>query len=283
MLFVLLCLALTELVQTQPKRFKRGPENATLTWQNDTLIIIQTLDIQHEMNWQKDCFLLVLQWKSQEEMEWQRNIISKEPKADSSKLDWYFFNPNLDSEKCFHIRLQFRVSETCYSQKSESEWSNNIFMKNYSLVDSCDGQKLTEFAVQTFIVQFSAISILIIFFIVFLRCYMERMKKCIFPIVPDPKNSFNNLYDSHNGYFQEWEKTSANDAHHEVIECVMEEQNYELESTYVKESEVVMPVSQPLIEEQKDCVTPGSLQKEASNVWFGNMNITANESMYVML
>lgn len=41
----------------------------------------------------------------------------------------------------------------------------------------------------------------------FIMCYVfislfvyYRVKKCVFPIIPDPKNAFYDLYDSQNGY-----------------------------------------------------------------------------------
>ncbi|CAN2391628.1 hypothetical protein PRIEUP_LOCUS1668 [Pristimantis euphronides] len=282
MLFLFLCVALTESVQSHQTEFKGGPENITLTWQNDSMVI-QTSRVQYKQDMSQFCFQLVLQRKSSKEMEWQGNIVLESYEMDSSSWHWSCFNPNLDPEKCFHIRLQFQTLDFCISNVSESVWSNNIFMKNYSLVESCDEQKPAKLEVRGFIILFSAISTLTIFVIVFFRCNMERMKKSIFPIVPDPKNSFHNIFDGHNGYFQEWEKTASNDAHQEVVECVMDEQNDERASTYVKENEVVMPVNKPLIEEQEDSVTSGSPQKESCNVCIGNMNFTMNESMYVML
>ncbi|XP_075707221.1 uncharacterized protein LOC142741772 [Rhinoderma darwinii] len=262
------------------------PENITLTWQGGDMVI-QTSDVQFVRPMSIDCFKLFLELKSSKEMEQRRTFISSEcSKTDSLPMFCQFSDPNLDPEKCFYIRLQFQTNEVC-THIYESEWSDTIFMKNYSLVESCHVQKPTAFGVMDshFIILFSAISILVIFVIIFLRCHMERLKNCIFPIVPDPKNSFHNLFESHNGYFEEWVKTADNDIHQEELECVMDEQKDEPASTYVKENEVMMPINQPVIGEQEDNVTPASvaLQEEATNVFFGNINFTMNESMYVRL
>ncbi|XP_040277912.1 cytokine receptor-like factor 2 [Bufo bufo] len=270
LLLLLSCLVLTESVQAN---FKGPPEDVTLSWQ-DPIMIIQTSD-QYDGTINSNCIKLVLQLKNREELEWQRTITSSDchdMDSSTTHIHCSFNNPNLDPEKCFYMQLQFQTVEGCKWSIYESEWSNNIFMKNYSLVESCDVPPAA--GVQTFIITFSVISTVIIIIVVFLRCNMERMKKCIFPIVPDPKNSFHDLFDSHNGYLQEWVKTEANDTHHEEVECVMDEKNDEPVLTYVKANEIVMPVNQSDIEKQED---------KASNVCFGNINFTMNESMYVML
>ncbi|XP_069812012.1 cytokine receptor-like factor 2 [Dendropsophus ebraccatus] len=153
-------------------------------------------------------------------------------------------------------------------------------MENYRLVESCDVPTPPVKNSSFFIILFSVTSTLIIFLIVFLRCNMKRMKNCVFPIIPDPKNSFHNLFDSHNEYFQEWMKTAISDSHQEV-ECVMDVRNDEPVATYVKETEV-MPGNQSVVNEQEDNVTLAfaSLQEEASNVCCGNMNITMTESIF---
>ncbi|XP_073526527.1 cytokine receptor-like factor 2 isoform X2 [Phyllobates terribilis] len=194
-----------------------------------------------------------------------------------------FFNLNLDPEKCFHAQLKFQTDIDCTIYLYESEWSDDIFMKKFTLVESCEPAVFGVQDSRFFIILFSAISTLTIFVIVFLRCNMERIKRYIFPRVPDPKNSFHNLFDDHNGYFQEWVKIEANDPHQEVVDCVMDEQNDEPESTYVMENKFVIPVYQPVIDGQEDNVSSASLQEEASNLCLANMNFTMNESMYVML
>ncbi|KAM3934858.1 cytokine receptor-like factor 2 [Leptodactylus fuscus] len=211
----------------------------------------------------------------------QRNITSSGcyKMASSTQMHCNFDHPNLDPEKCFYSRLLFQTKNVCGFELN-SEWSNEIFIKNYRLVESCDSP--TALGVSDFIILFSSISTLIIFIIVFIRCNIERMKNYVFPIVPDPKNSFHNLFDNHNGYFQEWVKTTMTDTHQEIVECITDEQNDQPLLTYVKENEVVMPVNQSVFEEQEDNVKPAS-EENAFNICFGNMNFTMNESMYVKL
>ncbi|XP_069616305.1 cytokine receptor-like factor 2 isoform X2 [Ranitomeya imitator] len=281
MLFLLLfCFALP--FQTEQTNFKGPPKDITLIRQ-DKDMVIQSSDVQYIYNISRDCFKVVMQLKTNKEMQWQKSSTSSECSEMGSLLHCKFSNPNLDPEKCFHAQLKFETDIDCTIYLYESEWSNSIFIKNVTLVESCEP---TVFEVQDsrfFIILFSAVSTLIIFVIVFLRCNMERIKSCIFPRVPDPKNSFHNLFDGHNGYFQEWVKTAASDPHQEVVDCVMDEQNDEPISTYLMENKFVIPVYQPVIEEQEDNVTPVSLQEEASNLCIANINFTLNESMYVML
>ncbi|KAM4045093.1 cytokine receptor-like factor 2 [Anomaloglossus baeobatrachus] len=280
MLFLLLCIALP--VQTEQTNFKGPPKDITLIWEDKDLVI-QSSDVQYIYDISRDCFKLVMQMKTNKEMTWQKSSTSSECSKRDPLLHCKFFHPNLDPEKCFHAHLKFQTDIDCTIYLYESEWSDNIFMKNYTLVESCEPTVLEVQESHFFIILFSAISTLIIFVIVFLRCNMERIKSCIFPKVPDPKNSFQNLFDSHNGYFQEWMKTATNDPHQEVVDCVMDEQNDEPVSSYIMENKFSIPVYQPVIEEQEDNITPVSLQEKASNLCTANMNFTLNESMYVML
>ncbi|KAG8586664.1 hypothetical protein GDO81_005445 [Engystomops pustulosus] len=278
-LVLLLCFALIEFVH--PQFFKNSPQNVTITWL-DPVMTIHTLDVQCKKDLNRSCFRLLLQLKNGKNMEWQKNIESSDCfKIDSllKKIHCEFSHPNLDPEKCFHARLQFKTVKAC-GYNYESEWSDDVFMKNYSLVESCEEQKPKAFGVRNFIILFSAISALILLIIILLRCNMERMKSCVFPIVPDPKNSFHTLFDSHSGFFQEWVKTATNDIPQEEVD-VMEDPKDEPVSAYVKENEVMMPVNQPVIEKQEYNATP--VHEETPNVCFGNMNFTLNESLYVML
>ncbi|XP_073419624.1 cytokine receptor-like factor 2 [Dendrobates tinctorius] len=263
---------------------KSPPKDITLIWQ-DKDMVIQSADVQYIINISRDCFKVVMQLKTNKEMKWQKSSTSSECSKVGSLLHCKISNPNLDPEKCFHAQLKFQTDIDCTVNLYESEWSNNIFMKNFTLVESCEPKVFGVQDSRFFIILFSTVSTFTIFVIVFIRCNMERIKSCISPRVPDPKNSFHNLFDGHNGYLQDWVKTAASDPHQEVVDCVMvlDEQNDEPVSTYVMENKFVIPVYQHVTEEQEVNVTPVSLQEEASNLCIANINFTLNESMYVML
>ncbi|XP_063809169.1 cytokine receptor-like factor 2 isoform X2 [Pseudophryne corroboree] len=237
------------------------------------------------------CFQMVLQWKSSNDMGWKITMPSS--KCSSVKALFYcsFYDQNLYPENCFQIQLKFQTLKVCAPH--ESEWSQTIFTKNGSVLDSCaevtsptpiEGVNDSFLQRYLFIIIFSTISCVVFFVILSLGCAMDRVKKCIFPAIPDPKNVFSELYDSHSGYLQDWIKTSENEIQQEEIGWTMDERHEEQMPICVKENEPVMPENQLDNAKHEEIVTASaSTEENVPDLCFGNINITTNESMYIVL
>ncbi|XP_075054152.1 cytokine receptor-like factor 2 [Mixophyes fleayi] len=295
-MFLFLFILLNGVVKATSNEFKGPPEDVSLIWQGDKMTV-QSTKAQFYQNISDDCFQIVLQLKSNNAMEWQRTMISSSSGCYLQGMLFHctFYNPNLDPEKCFQIQIQFQTAKIC-TYIFQSEWSRTIFTKNGSLLDSCAevvmgtsqtpmvGVKNSFVQRHSFIISLSTISCLVLFVIISFGCGMGRVKKCLFPVIPDPKNVFSDLFDLNSGYIQEWIKTLGSETQQEDVQWDTDGQHEEQISIYMKENEIVMPENQHDIEAEEETVTASaSLMENVSEVCLGDMNFIMNESMYIIL
>ncbi|XP_040192201.1 cytokine receptor-like factor 2 [Rana temporaria] len=269
--------------------FKGPPRNLTLRWENEKMVI-QSVWEPFGQELDHDCFDMVLQFRTRKTTEWQ-NKRSESCNISTFSIECPFSNVDLDAEKCYETQAQFRVLEFCLGDTNESQWSITMFMKNNSLYDVCpevarNKQQTTMEIQRLVIILFSTLMSVLFLLIIFIGCFMKRVKKCVLPTIPDPKNTFYDLYDSHNGYLQEWMKASRNNnVHLEKIESVSEEQDEDQMSTLLKDNVAEILDSQCLSKEPMDTsmTMPAPLVQNVSDACFTNMNFTMNDSMYIML
>lgn len=287
-MFLLLYTLLIENGQANINEFKGPPRNMTLRWENETMII-QSLWEPFGQLLDDSCFDLVLKFRTRNTTEWQ---IKKSESCTTStfSIECPFSNVDLDAEKCYEMQAQFQVPEFCLWDTYESQWSITMFMKNNSLYDACPEvarkkQQTTMEMQRLVIILFSALMSVLFLLIIFIGCFMKRVKKCVLPTIPDPKNAFYDLYDSHNGYLQEWMKASRNNAQLEKIESVSDEQDGDQMSTMLKDNVAEILDNQCLSKEPMDTsmTTSAPLVQNVSDACFRNMNFTMNDSMYIML
>ncbi|KAM5180641.1 cytokine receptor-like factor 2 [Mantella aurantiaca] len=288
-IFLLFNTLLTDGVQADINKFNGAPKNMTLRWE-DNEMTIQSAWEEFGQQFDDFCFALVLQLKTKNTSQWQISKRSSECTTINYSIECYFSNLDLDAEKCYEMQAQFQVLESCLTSTPKSQWSNAVFMKNGSLYDLCpevatNSQPTTMEMQRLVIILFSTVVAVVFILLIFIGCFMKRVKKCVFPIIPDPKNAFYDLYDGHNRYIQEWMKVSRNDAQLEEINSVLDEQDEDPVLTFLKDNAAVILDNQCLTEETMDAATTTSepLVEGISDSCFRNMNFTMNDSMYIML
>ncbi|XP_077338954.1 cytokine receptor-like factor 2 [Lithobates pipiens] len=274
--------------QANINEFEGPPRNMTLRWENETMVIQSVLE-PFGQTLSYDCFDLALQFRTRNTTEWQKKT-PESCTASTFSIECSFSNVDLDAEKCYEMQAQFRGLPFCLGFTSESQWSITMFMKNNSLYDACPEvarkkQQTTMEIQRLVVILFSTLMSVLFLLIIFIGCFMKRVKKCVLPTIPDPKNAFYDLYDSHNGYLQEWMKASRNSAQLEKIESVSDEQDGDQMSTLLKDNVAEILDNQCLSKEPMDTsmTTSAPLVQNVSDACFRNMNFTMNDSMYIML
>ncbi|XP_072268536.1 cytokine receptor-like factor 2 [Pyxicephalus adspersus] len=287
-MFILFYTLLTDGVHADINIFEGPPQNMTLKW-GENKMNIQSAQPQFGQTLPSVCFVLVLQFRTRNTMEWQISKESSSCTTNTFSFQCLFSNLDLDVEKCYEMQAQFKVENFCLENTPKSQWSSSVFMKNGSLHDLCPEvvtNRQTAMEMQKLIIiLFSSVLSVLFLLIIFVGCFMNRVKKCVFPMIPDPKNAFHDLYDSHNGYVQEWTKTSINNSQLEEIESVMDEQDEDQNSIKYKDNEATILDNQCMTEEPVDTAitTLTPLAENVSDACFANMNFTMNDSMYIML
>ncbi|XP_068121366.1 cytokine receptor-like factor 2 isoform X2 [Hyperolius riggenbachi] len=275
MIFLLFYLADTH-------KFTGVPQGLKVTWEANSMII-QSVGVQFLQNFNDKCFQMVTRVRTWRATEWQKTHTSHNCSKSDEKITCFFSNPNLDAEKCFEMQAKLQVQEICMISSPESNWSSTIFLKNTRLLEMCPEDKMNKWhQTRRVIISFSTVLSVMFISVILLGCVMKRVKKFVFPVIPDAKKGFYDLHDNQSGFIQEWMKVSRNNLQLEEVESVLEEQDSDQKSTYMKDNEPQIPEDQHSIVKPVDdaTTTPLSLVED---VCFGNMNFTMNDSMYVML
>nr|XP_014435366.1 cytokine receptor-like factor 2 [Pelodiscus sinensis] len=248
------------------------PENVTFHWQGDTLTVGCS-----KPKTKTKCLKLELQYKSEYDKEWQsRKSVCCEVKEQG-----------FDPEKCYSFRVRLeRRTPICNVVPYSSEWGEVTVWRNGSLIDSCadDIKPLANHAI--LLISVLAVLLVIVFLLIFV-CKWQRFQKSIMPIIPDPKHIFSDLFNDHNGNFQEWIHETDNAMAQTKMECIEHECIIEerTEQEDVKEaSEKLYELSNMNKRDFLNSVHNTCLQPPASEtVSFGSLNFFMNEDMYVIL
>ncbi|XP_077199470.1 cytokine receptor-like factor 2 isoform X2 [Paroedura picta] len=190
----------------------KPPENVTYHWEYDKVTV------QCSPPGPPDCFGLELQYKSILDQEW------KSREETYCKVEVH----GLDPEKCYVFRVRLEA-KNCNKVPYFSEWGSETFWKNGTSIDSCNTDP--ESNIMILLISIMA-TVLVLFALLMLVCRMQRIRKSIMPVIPDPKHMYSNLFSDHNGNFQDWISTTENVLVHAKVEdetkaCVIEEQEYE--------------------------------------------------------
>uniref|UniRef100_A0A8C8RS05 Cytokine receptor-like factor 2 n=1 Tax=Pelusios castaneus TaxID=367368 RepID=A0A8C8RS05_9SAUR len=251
------------------------PENVTFHWKNDTI----TVECKKPKKSPR-CLNLEYQYKSKHDKEWQSR------KSECCKVEEQGFDP----EKCysFRVRLERRVP-LCNRIPYASEWGEVTVWRNGSLLDSCDDD-IKSLSNQVILLLSVLAVLLAVFFLLIFVCKWQRFQKSVMPVIPDPKHIFSDLFNDHNGNFQEWIDKTDNPMVQTKMECVEYECIIE-ETTEKGEKDVKKEASEKFCElsdmNEKDYLSSAhktSLPPPASDtVSFESFKFFMNEDMYVIL
>ncbi|KFO79906.1 Cytokine receptor-like factor 2, partial [Cuculus canorus] len=253
------------------------PENVTFLWKEDTVTVSC-----NKPNRAVRCLTLELQYKSKFDKDWQ----SRTAKCCSVREQGF------DPGKCYYFRVRLkRLVPYCNVVHYSSDWEAETFWMNGTLLDSCDDGIKSQS--NTVIVLICLLAVLLLMLILsILLCKWQRLQKSVMPAIPDPKYVFADLFNDHNGNFQEWiDKTDPavvqTELEYEEPECIIEAENQQEDD---KNSDKQGPQENPFrfseADENNDfkvaqiaCMTPAS-NTIAS---FAGFKILMNDDMYVML
>ncbi|KAM7181107.1 cytokine receptor-like factor 2 [Macrochelys suwanniensis] len=247
------------------------PENVTFHWKGDTVTI--------ESNKPKTaarCLKLELQYKSKYDKEWQSR------KSACCKIEEQGFDP----EKCYSFRVRLeRLVTKCNRIPYASEWAEATVWRNGSLLDSCadDIKPLSD----NVILLISVLAVLLVIILLIFVCKWQRCQKSIMPVIPDPKHIFSDLFNDHNGNFQEWFDKTDNAMGQTKMECVEHECIIEERIEQEDEKEASEKLCELSNMNEKDhlssahntCLPPPA----SDRVSFGSFKFCMNEDMYVIL
>uniref|UniRef100_A0A4W3JLK0 Uncharacterized protein n=1 Tax=Callorhinchus milii TaxID=7868 RepID=A0A4W3JLK0_CALMI len=125
----------------------------------------------------------------------------------------------IDLKKCYLFRVRSKVNSLNAHTSYWSEWTPTLMWKNN-----------TELGISTSLFYLIIIPVAILDFGI-LICVIYNFKKIkalFLPEIPDPKRVFVNLYEEHNGNFQEWIGSSKEPSYtlqpsYSEVECVIDE------------------------------------------------------------
>ncbi|XP_063161115.1 cytokine receptor-like factor 2 [Candoia aspera] len=182
----------------------KPPENVTFHWKHDKVII------EYKPPFTRHCFVLEYQYKSEFDEDWSR-------KNESCKFERQGFDP----VKCysFQFRLRFRCSVSSYP----SEWGPEIHWKNGSSVDSCEAVDFNPDLNTVLQSTLLMAGLLIMTAILLYVCRLKKIRKILIPVIPDPQNIYSDLFNDHNGNFQEWIIKTENVLPETQVECTENE------------------------------------------------------------
>ncbi|XP_064000083.1 cytokine receptor-like factor 2 [Pogoniulus pusillus] len=252
------------------------PENVTFFWKEDAV----TVSCNKPERGVK-CLKLELQHKSKFDKDWQ----SRTSKCCSVG------DQGFDPRKCyfFHVRLK-RLVPYCNVVEYSSDWEAETFWMNGTLLDSCNDD--TKSQSNTVVVLSCLLTgLLMMLILLVLLCKWQSLQKSVMPAIPDPKYAFTDLFNDHNGNFQEWiDKTDhvvvQIKLEYEELECTVEAENQQEDENSNKQGlhENIFVSSgaaenSDLKAAQIACLPPTS-NTIAS---FAGFQILKNDDMYVML
>ncbi|NXA78323.1 CRLF2 factor, partial [Thryothorus ludovicianus] len=257
------------------------PENVTFFWEEDTVTV--SCNKPQRNAW---CLRLELQYKSKFDKEWQ----SRTSKCCS--VGEHGFDPR----KCYSFRVRLgRLVPHCNVVHYSSDWEAETFWMNGTLLDSCDDDITPQS--KAVIVLCCSLAVLLMFILLILLCKWQRIQMSVLPAIPDPKYTFSDLFNEHNGNLQEW--LDKND--HVALQT---KQEYE-EPESITEADIQQEDGKN--NDRKNSDKQGSLEKiftfsgaaennddnaaeiacliPASNTMapFSGLNILMNDDTYVML
>ncbi|NWV10750.1 CRLF2 factor, partial [Ptilonorhynchus violaceus] len=165
------------------------PENVTFFWKDDTVAVSCNKPEKAVR-----CLRLELQYKSKFDKEWQSRT------SKCCRVGEQGFDPR----KCYSFRVRLRrLVPYCNVVNYSSDWEAETFWMNGTLLDSCDDDVTSQS--NTIIVLSCSLAVLLMMLILLiLLCKWQRVHMSVMPAIPDPKYLFADLFNDHNGNFQEW-------------------------------------------------------------------------------
>nr|XP_004451056.3 cytokine receptor-like factor 2 [Dasypus novemcinctus] len=186
-----------------------SPKDVNFLWDNEA-VTITCSEVAYEG------LLYEIQYRSNFDAEWQ-------PKEEET---CNIIVEGLDDEKCYYFRARVKTKESSYgSHTYPSDWSEVSHWQGGQIKDFCPQE---EKPFPKYILISSLVALLTLSLLLLSLWKLQRVKKLLMPIVPDPKYSFPGLFEDHRGNFQEWIRdtqnvSSLNKTEGKEKECVLED------------------------------------------------------------
>ncbi|OXB80397.1 UNVERIFIED_CONTAM: hypothetical protein H355_003453 [Colinus virginianus] len=253
------------------------PENVTFFWKDDTVTVTCNKPERGVR-----CLRLELQYKSKFDKGWQSRT------SKCCRVGEQGFDPR----KCYSFRVRLkRIVPSCNVVDYSSDWEAETFWMNSTLLDSCDDEIKAQ---SNTVILISCVMtlLLMIFILLILLCKWQRLQNSVMPTIPDPKYIFTDLFNDHNGNFQEWiDKTDhvvvQSKLEYEELECIIEEENQQIEkkkSDKQEPREKIFSFSEATENNHPKAAQNACLMSTFNNVVsFAGLQNVVNDDMYVML
>uniref|UniRef100_UPI00398E7ADF cytokine receptor common subunit gamma-like isoform X2 n=1 Tax=Pristiophorus japonicus TaxID=55135 RepID=UPI00398E7ADF len=133
------------------------------------------------------CLMYRVRYQSNKDKDWQSATVTEQTR---------FKLASVDSEKLYTFQVQSKINPYCGTTDLWSEWTLPVYWgrNDTQIVNSKEG-------LHTLI---SVLSLLGLIVLVVSLMRSERLKVIIIPKIPNPGRSFDPLFDTHNGNFQDW-------------------------------------------------------------------------------
>ncbi|NXA70605.1 IL2RG protein, partial [Mohoua ochrocephala] len=138
------------------------------------------------------CLEHAVKYKSNKDTSWTELSVN----ADVFSL------PSVDYEKYYTFYVRSKINKYCGSTRFWSEWSVPVFWGSNSTSKGTVEEQLHWFGIHTVLVPFASCLLLLVLVILLVR--MERVWVILMPRIPNPSKTFDELFITHNGNFQEW-------------------------------------------------------------------------------
>ncbi|XP_067888884.1 cytokine receptor-like factor 2 [Heterodontus francisci] len=263
---------LLELVKVNPPEklsaTLSGKEEVSLTW--DVPKNLKPDWLQYEM-----------EYKSNMDSDWQMEEIEGQS----------FTLPNIDPAKCYYFHLRSRINNRHAKTSYWSEWGPMLIWKK-NAVGPYSSHGINAHFLLLPLVAVPAFAVLMC-----VLYKVKRVKTRLFPGVPDPKHLFVDLFEEHNGNFQEWIGVSKDLNMDLQLNCIQLECQIEDEPMILKiehedpqkppsdKTESTDSVLENINEENEKFAedVPNSQFPVHKTATFDMSRVTMNENMYIRL
>uniref|UniRef100_A0A7M4E638 Fibronectin type-III domain-containing protein n=1 Tax=Crocodylus porosus TaxID=8502 RepID=A0A7M4E638_CROPO len=151
---------------------------------------------QLQLSWQTPypkphCMEYAVRYKSNKDTDWMVKLLV------SGEL---FSFPSIDEEKKYTFHVRSKISQYCGSTQLWSEWSVPVYWGNAMAHGEYSAGE--RYWVRTVLIP--VVSGVVLLMLVVMLVRMERVWIVFMPQVPNPSKTFDELFNTHKGNFQEW-------------------------------------------------------------------------------
>ncbi|XP_006024485.1 cytokine receptor common subunit gamma isoform X1 [Alligator sinensis] len=151
---------------------------------------------QLQLSWhtpypRQQCVEHAVRYKSNKDTDWTVHGVSGQ----------LFSFPSVDEEKKYTFQVRSKINQYCGSTQLWSEWSVPMYWGN-TMAHNSTGEPMPRYWVRTVLIPVVSGMVLLVLVVMLVR--MERVWVVFMPQVPNPSKTFDELFNTHKGNFQEW-------------------------------------------------------------------------------